>query len=76
MTFYLTSTCPDNEQLSEYVYKLQLNGFHVESEINEGYLSYWITCQTAEDIERISTVLDQLIIIDKGRIEIYDDYRE
>ena len=76
MTFLLKSTSNDNKQLSEYVYKLQLNGFHVESKMDGGYLSYGITCQTAEDIERITTVLDQLIIIDKGQIEIYDDYRE
>lgn len=76
MSFYLTSTSIDNQQFAEYIHKLQLNDFQVEAKMDGGYRSYWITCRTAEDIERISTVLEQPIIISKGKIEIYDDYRE
>lgn len=80
MLFYLTATSRvmngESDRLSDYVYQLQMNDIHVESDTDDGGLNYWINLETSEDVARISEILGQEIIIQKHRMEVYDDYRE
>lgn len=67
----------ENSHLNDYVNTLKLNDFHITSALDEnGHCKYKIILNTAEDISRITTLLNQSLIVNQDVIEIYDDYRE